>query len=99
MPAAKTCDSLDAVRTEIDRVDRTLLPLLAERAEYVRQAAAFKPTRDAVVQPDRIAAIVAHIRDMAVAEGMDPDLAEDLWRGMIDAFIRFEGREWDKGPE
>ena len=37
-------DSLDQVRAQIDRLDRQIVALLAERGEYVRQAARFKKT-------------------------------------------------------
>jgi isochorismate pyruvate lyase len=36
------CQNLDEVRTQIDRIDRALVSLLAERGLYVKQAARFK---------------------------------------------------------
>ena len=36
------CASLDEVRQQIDRVDRELVALVAERGNFVRQAAGFK---------------------------------------------------------
>ncbi|MBF0307209.1 MAG: chorismate mutase [Alphaproteobacteria bacterium] len=88
------CRSLDEVRQNIDRLDAVLVPLLAERSRFVAQAARFKPTEADVVVPSRIEAIVERVRAMAEREGADPMLFEDLWRGMIDAFCRFEARNW-----
>lgn len=90
------CDSLDQVRENIDRLDRQIVPLLAERAGYVEQAARFKDTKSAVVDPDRIEAIVLKVRHMAVEEGTDPDLIEHIYRAMINAFIIHESQEWKK---
>jgi len=88
------CQNLTDVRENIDRLDRQIVPLLAERADYVRQAAGFKQTKAAVVDQDRIEAIVLKVRHMAMEESCDPDVIERIYRSMIDAFIIFESREW-----
>ncbi|MCA1909518.1 MAG: chorismate mutase [Magnetospirillum sp.] len=88
------CRNLGEVRDNIDRLDRQIVPLLAERAGYVRQAAGFKETKAAVVDQARIEAIVLKVRHMANEEGCDPDLIERIYRSMIDAFIIFESKEW-----
>ncbi len=41
---AVTCDSLEQVRENIDRLDRQIVGLIAERGAYVSQAAGFKKT-------------------------------------------------------
>ncbi|GAB6052996.1 chorismate mutase [Magnetospira thiophila] len=96
MPTIRPCTTMDQVREEIDRLDQVILPLLAERSHYVAQAAHLKERRDDVVVPTRIQEIIARVRDLAGQNQMDPDLAEDLYRSMIDAFIRFERRKWDE---
>lgn len=88
------CRNLAEVRDNIDRLDRQIVPLLAERAGYVRQAAGFKQTKAAVVDQARIEAIVLKVRHMANEEGCDPDVIERIYRSMIDAFIIFESQEW-----
>ena len=88
------CQNLAEVRENIDRLDRQIVPLLAERASYVRQAAGFKQTKAAVVDPERIEAIALKVRHMAMEENCDPDVIERIYRSMIDAFIIFESREW-----
>lgn len=90
------CQSLEQVRENIDRLDRQIVPLLAERAGYVEQAAGFKETKAKVVDTDRIEAIVRKIRHLAVEEGTSPDLIEHIYRAMIDAYIIHESQEWVK---
>lgn len=90
------CKNLAEVRENIDRLDRRIVPLLAERATYVEQAARFKATKSAVVDPARIEEIVLKVRHMAIEEGMEPDLIEHIYRSMIEAFIVFEARVYQK---
>lgn len=91
---AVKCQDLAEVRQNIDRIDHMLVPLLVERAAYVRQAAGFKATKSAVVDQPRIEAIVLKVRHMAVEHGGDPDWIEAVYRALIDVAIVFEGREW-----
>ncbi|HTH17279.1 MAG TPA: chorismate mutase [Magnetospirillum sp.] len=86
------CKDLAEVRENIDRLDRQIVPLLAERAGYVEQAAGFKPTKAAVVDTDRIEQIILKVRHLANEEGMDPDLVEHIYRSMIDAYIIHEAK-------
>lgn len=86
------CKDLAEVRENIDRLDRQLVPLLAERATYVEQAARFKPTKAAVVDLPRIEAIILKVRHLANEEGMSADLVEHIYRSMIDAFIVHEAK-------
>ena len=44
MPAAANCSSLGEVRANIDRIDRQIVVLLAERGCYVKQTVQFKKT-------------------------------------------------------
>ena len=61
-PQTVPCNSLDEVRAHIDRIDRQLVTLMAERETYVRQAARFKQTIEDVVVPARIEQIVVKVR-------------------------------------
>ncbi|WP_211371060.1 chorismate mutase [Dechloromonas hortensis] len=84
------CTSLDEVRSNIDRIDRQLVALIAERGAFVRQAAAFKKTAAEVPAPQRVAQVLAHVRALAGESGADPAVVEATWRAMIGAFIEAE---------
>mgnify|MGYP000987968556 CR=1 FL=1 len=84
------CNSLAEVRGEIDRIDGLMLALLAERGDYVRQAARFKRDAAEVPAPKRVEAVVARVCEQARALGADPAVAEATWRAMIAAFIQSE---------
>lgn len=88
------CHNLDEVRANIDRLDAQIVALLSERQGFVAQAAGFKPTRAAVVVPERIEAIIEKVRALAVPHGGNPELMETIYRHMIDAYIAFEDKRW-----
>ncbi|GAA1032908.1 hypothetical protein GCM10009557_32930 [Virgisporangium ochraceum] len=53
-------------------------------------AAAFKRDEHAVRAPDRVEQVVAAVRAKAVSAGLEPAVAEAVWRSMIAAFIEVE---------
>jgi len=84
------CQNLEEVRDHIDRIDRQIVALLAQRGAYVRQAAQFKTSRAEVEAPARVAQVIAKVRALAEELGANPDLTERVYREMIDGFIREE---------
>jgi isochorismate pyruvate lyase len=91
-----TCKNLGDVRQNIDRLDRLIVPLLAERATYVEQAAGFKEQKSQVVDNDRIEDVIRKVRHIANEYEMAPDLVENIYRAMIDAYIIHESQVWKK---
>ena len=87
----RQCSDLDEVRVEIDRVDSTLIDLIAERFGYVERAWQIKLGlgQEANV-PWRNKQVFDKVRARAEAKGLPPDLAEALWRQMIGWFIQYE---------
>ncbi|WP_330185068.1 chorismate mutase [Nocardia sp. NBC_01503] len=83
-------ESLAEVRTRIDALDGELIRLLAERQRLVRAAAGFKKDEQAVRAPDRVEQVVALAKTRATAAGLEPAVAEAVWRAMIGAFINLE---------
>lgn len=90
MNAIAPCASLDEVRRHIDRLDRRLVGLIAERGAYVRQAAAFKTSAEAVPAPARVAQVIERVVGIAGEVGAEPAVVEATWRAMIAAFIEME---------
>lgn len=87
---AVTCDSLEQVRGQIDRLDRQIVSLIAERGAYVSQAAGFKKDSAAVKAPQRVEQVIAKARALAEELVANPDVTESVYRAMIAAFIQQE---------
>jgi len=90
------CNDLQEVRDNIDRLDKQILELIGERGGFVREAARLKSRREEIVDRPRIEAIIARVRKLAEEHGLAPDIAEAVYRNMIDGFITFEGEEFDR---
>ena len=94
MKPAAQCGSMAEVRAGIDALDARIVALLAERAGYIDRAVELKPAEGLPARIDaRVEAVVANVRAAAGAEGLDPDLAEALWRRLIDWSIAREERK------
>ncbi len=89
----KPCESLNEVRINIDRLDKLIVPLLAEREGYVRQAARFKKSAEAVVVPARVEQIIGFVTAQARDAGASPAAMEKIYRAIIDAMTELEVSE------
>lgn len=82
-----------ALRAGIDAIDADLVALLAERARYIDRAAALKRENGLPARiPARVDEVVARVKAHAAAGGLDPALAEALWRQLIEWAIAREER-------
>ena len=86
---------MDEVRAEIDRLDRILVTLLAERQQYIEAAGRIKPRQDEVRLPWRIEDVVAKVLAEAERQGLSKRIAEPVWRELIDRCIAHEHEIWE----
>ncbi|QIE90321.1 chorismate mutase [Pseudomonas nitroreducens] len=84
------CSSIEQAREQIDRLDQSIVHLLAERGAYVRQAARFKKDSDAVRAPQRVEQVIAKVTALARESGAPIEVVEQVYRAMIEAFIQAE---------
>ena len=92
----KCCTSLTEVRDNIDRIDKAIVALMAERGKYVAEAGRFKADPAAVSAPARVEAIIAKVRGLARDDGLAEPVAERSYRAMIAAFEDYERAEWTR---
>lgn len=88
-----SCNSLNEVRDNIDKIDRKIVNLLAQRGALVTQAASFKKTTDEVKAPNRVEQVIAKVTALAQEQGANPAVVESVYRAMIAAFIEAELKE------
>ena len=91
---ASKCETMDEVRYEIDRIDRELGALIAERVGYIEAAGRIKDRADTVRLPWRIEDVVAKVLDEAQKQGLSKRIAEPVWRELIDRCIDHEHEIW-----
>ncbi|GIU67364.1 chorismate mutase [Candidatus Phycosocius spiralis] len=94
--SAQTCQTMADVRFEIDRIDRQLVALLAERQSFMDAAARIKGNRNLIRDEARIADVIAKVEISAQAAGLSMAIAEPVWRTLMDRCIAYEFRAFDK---
>lgn len=83
------------LRQAIDVLDARLVALLAARQAYIERAAQLKTGRNQVRDPDRIEDVVAKVVAEGRRAGLSADIAEPVWRTLIEASIRHEFDAFD----
>jgi isochorismate pyruvate lyase len=86
------------LRVQIDALDAEIVAKLLARVGYIDRAIILKQGENMPARvSDRVEDVVAKVRARADATGLDPALAEDLWRRIIEWSIARE--EQVLGPE
>ena len=88
------CAAMEDVRFEIDRLDRILVGLLAERQRYIEAAGRIKPRAEEVRLEWRIEDVVAKVLAEADKTGLSKRIAEPVWRQLIECCIAHEHEIW-----
>ena len=92
---AKACTSMAEVRQEIDHLDRLTVALLAERQTYIEAAGHIKSSRDNVRDNVRVEDVIQKVLAEAEACGLSADIAEPVWRTLIERCISHEYDVYD----
>jgi isochorismate pyruvate lyase len=92
----EACESMPELRQAIDLLDARLVALLAVRQAYIERAAQLKTGRDQVRDPERIEDVVAKVIAEGKRFGLSAEIAEPVWRCLIEASIRHEFDAFDK---
>ncbi len=82
--------ALAEARAAIDAIDSEVIRLLGNRAGYVRQVVKFKNTPEEVRAPARYAEVMRRRRELAAANGLNPDVIEGMYKLLVDSFIEEE---------
>jgi len=93
-----TLGDMTELRAEVDATDAALCDLLAHRARLISRAAELKNANGWPARiGGRVDEVIGNVRRNAEAGGWDPELAEVLWRELVEWSIEREqtalGRE------
>ncbi len=84
------------IRKQIDALDRELVKLLRARLNWVEKAGQMKADRTQVVDTPRIEEVIAKVLEQAAEQGLPTQLAERLWRLLIELSIEHEYQVFDE---
>lgn len=90
---AAECTTMAEIRENIDRVDRELMALFAERWSFIGRAAEIKAGLGLKADiPERVQEVRDNARKNALAHGLDGDFYDALWAALIHHAIEYEKR-------
>ncbi len=82
-------NNLQDLRKQIDEADQQWLSALARRFAVTKQVGELKSANNMpLVDPDREARQMAHIAEIAKEHGVNPKLAQDILRLIIDEVVK-----------
>ena len=91
----EACHSMTELRAAIDVLDARLVAMLALRQTYIERAAVLKSDRGAVRDTPRVEQVVRNVVAEASRQGLSPEIAEAVWRSLIEASIEHEYKAFD----
>ena len=94
-----TCSSMEELRSAIDTLDARLVALLAVRQAYIERAAQLKTDRTQVRDPERVEDVVSKVIAEGRRTGLSAEIAEPVWRTLIEASIKHEFDAFDQNRE
>lgn len=90
------CPEMGKIREDIDSLDKDILQLLKKRLNLIERAALVKLERNQVRDKARIDEVIALIRREAQKANYPEDMAEVIWKNIIELSIDYEYDAYDK---
>ena len=86
MKTPENCRNIQEIRSEIDRIDKEIINALAERLEYVKEAAKFKSDIEAVMATDRHAFMLKQRMELVKELNIDPEMVESVYKILLEYY-------------
>ncbi|MDC0061103.1 chorismate mutase [Candidatus Pelagibacter sp.] len=87
---------LSKIRSELDKLDNTLIKVIKKRTILVREVLTLKDKKNQIVDQKRINLILKNIKKKSIQNKIDTKLTNRIWKNMIWSYIDFERRNFKK---
>ena len=87
---------LNKIRTELDKLDNSLIKLIKKRTNLVNQVLKLKDKKKEIIDNKRIKIILKNIRKKSIVNKIDPKITNRIWKNMIWSYIDYEKRNFKK---
>ena len=87
---------LSKIRSELDKLDNSLLKVIKTRTNLVKKVLALKEKKNQIVDQKRIKKILNNIKKKSLKNNIDPKITNRIWKNMIWSYIDFERRNFKK---
>ena len=89
-------EKLSKIRSDLDKLDNSLIKIIKKRTDLVKKVLALKERKNQIVDQKRINLILKNIKNKSIKNNIDPKITNKIWKNMINAFIDYEFRNFDK---
>jgi chorismate mutase len=87
---------LSKIRSELDKIDNTLIKVIKKRTTLVNKVLALKDKKNQIVDQRRINLILKNIKKKSIQNKIDPKITNRIWKNMIWSYIDYEKRNFKK---
>ena len=87
---------LSKIRSELDKLDNTLIKVIKKRTTLVNKVLALKDKKNQIVDQGRINLILKNIKKKSIQNKIDPKITNRIWKNMIWSYVDFERRNFKK---
>ena len=87
---------LSKIRSELDKLDNTLIKVIKKRTTLVNKVLALKDKKNQIVDQRRIRLILKNIKEKSIQNKIDPKITNRIWKNMIWSYIDYEKRNFKK---
>ena len=87
---------LSKIRSELDKLDNTLIKVIKRRTFLVNKVLALKDKKNQIVDQRRINLILKNIKKKSIQNKIDPKITNRIWKNMIWSYIDYEKRNFKK---
>tara|TARA_X000000950_G_scaffold168742_1_gene205958 strand:- start:920 stop:1198 length:279 start_codon:yes stop_codon:yes gene_type:complete len=84
------------IRKKLDKLDNNLLEIIKKRSKLVDIVIKNKKFKKDIVDKKRISVILKNIARKSKKKSLDPKITNKIWKSMINAFIDYEKRNFNK---
>ena len=87
---------LGKIRSELDKLDNSLIKLIKKRTNLVNQVLKLKDKKKEIIDNKRINIILRNIKKKSIANKIDPKITNRIWKNMIWSYIDYEKRNFKR---
>jgi len=87
---------LSKIRSELDKLDNSLIKLIKKRTNLVTKVLALKEKKNQIIDQKRIKMILKNIKKKSLKNNIDPKITNRIWKNMIWSYIDYEKRNFKK---
>tara|TARA_B100001093_G_C26601946_1_gene916292 strand:- start:202 stop:483 length:282 start_codon:yes stop_codon:yes gene_type:complete len=84
------------IRKDLDKLDDSFLKLIKKRTILVNKVLINKKYKKDIIDKNRIKIIIRNITRKSKLRKIDPLVTQKIWRSMINAYIDYEFRNFNK---